>query len=627
MLIQTSNNQYQALPMQMAQQTQQQGVSSGTMQMTSNGQSMVASSMNQTLTPIIQTNQSMASTTIVTQQAAAVTSAMNSQQQTSTATSQGVGNLATTPVTNASRQRAIRPAGNAAIVCNSGPVKKVSLDSRAATANIGIAKIAPKSSPVTNVGPQTNTSRPSLVGSNVKLPLTMTKAGESAKSHVASTGVSTLVSSTTNKAVPLKFSTATAIQSSTTTLTTSAVSVSSTVASTVITTSGVTLVNNVLSSQPSKSASPLSKQPTQNRKVEKKDSATGVATCNTMGVAVGVNKGAKVAPMNGIRTSTGGANKPITSTTLAPNTQMINGVLCQKPAQNSQLKSPMVNGTIKTNGAVSKSVGINVQKGLSTPKSKPKVPENVVLTHVIDGYVIKESPNPFPINDNSNETEKDNTKEKNGSTATEDAKVKSESKENALNSSNGKTSETTLFNGVGSANEASTTMGGGLVGLKIAEQGTATGLKPKVAVGCLVCGKKEMAKNGKVKRYCSTACQNVGLEKPDPPKMNGQRVSFPIGSVQPTVPISPKMLPPTQIFTNSIISIQPQMPVAAATMPILPPGQPLVANFTNAMLPQQQLAGLKRPLNAKEPNADVPDKKVRPNSPVAVSGALLACRQ
>jgi len=179
--------------------------------------------------------------------------------------------------------------------------------------------------------------------------------------------------------------------------------------------------------QSHKGSSPTPIVPKLNRKFEKKDASNGIDLKMNL-LSNATSKPVKGNGLSTLRNSTGGIKPTLinSAATMIGSTQIINGVTVQVP-QNVPMKPTMGNSSIKShlpNGTLSKShQTINVQKNLPLLKSKPK-PENLVLTHVIDGYVIQESPNPFPINGYSNSSDADQS-EKNS-----EVSAKSDSKEN-----------------------------------------------------------------------------------------------------------------------------------------------------------------------------------------------------
>lgn len=644
MFIQTANNQFQAVNMQMTQQPQQQGNAPGTIQMTSGHhqvQQMVTTSMNQSMSmmqannhqtvahaPMLQQSQQ---TTLTTMTGPMTNNNNNMNNMTSTVTSQSINSTTSTPLNNnAFRQRPIRPASNNST--SSTGKGKVSLDSRNANANIGgmQTKLAPKNSPVSSVGAQGNTTPTSnqqnakLVG---KLPLTMTKAndGTSATLKNASTmgtgamnttSLNSVNAGQTNK-VGQKVGTFTSQSSASvaSVMTSSPLNVSST--GTVMTSS---TSSTSLNPQLNRSASPATTLNKVNRKVERKDSSTGT-TLVTKPIKSG---------LNGVRTSSGLANKAITSNSAtnathlvsSPNAQMINGVLCQMPT-NPQVKTPTNQKT--PNGTSSKSVGTGVQKGLSTTKAKPKQPENLVLTHVIDGYVIQESPNPFPINGHSNGNDAEGAQKDKSSSG---AKELTEDSKGLTNDS---TKENTANNSVNKDNTISTTSTTN--GLKVGDQQTApvmnntftptntsVGKAGRVSVGCVNCGKKEMFKNGKdkMKKYCSAACNEAFAQKKA--LQNG---TAPMSAMQSVIP---KVMNQPMMANASIMPPMPAMPVAA--MPLLQPTQPMITSITIPMpmnnvvtnpTMAQMNGAIKR--NNKDTSGSAPEKKARVNSPLTVSSS------
>lgn len=640
MFIQTANNQFQALNMQMTPQQQQQGNTPGTIQMTTGHpmQQMVTTSMNQSM-PMMQasTHQTVAHAPMLQQSQQTTLTTMtgpmsnSNNNMTSTVTSQSINTTTSTPVNNNAfqRQRPIRPASNNST--SSTGKGKVALDSRNASANMGgmQSKLAPKNSPASSVqGAQGNTT-PNNSGSVAsgpqgaklvgKLPLTMTKANDGMSTtlkNATTTGATNAASfnsansgQTSKAGQKVGAFTPQSSASGATVMTSSPLNVTS---SGTLMTSSSTLVNGTLNPPLNRSASPATTLNKVNRKVEKKDSSTGTPTLVTKPIKSG---------LNGVRTSCGLTNKSITSNTAtnathlvsSPNTQMINGVLCQLPA-NPQVKAATNQKT--PNGTSSKSVGIGVQKGLSTTKAKPKQPENLVLTHVIDGYVIQESPNPFPINGHSNGNDAESAQnEKNASGA-------KELTEDGKGQTNDSTKENTANNSVNKDN-TSTTNGGGL---KAGEQQTPTvtainnntaGKSSRVSVGCVNCGKKEMFKNGKdkMKKYCSAACNEAFSQKKA--LQNG---TAPMSAVQ---AVMPKVMNQPMMANASLMPPMPAMPMAA--MPLLQPSQPIITSITipvsmnNMINPTvaQMNGAIKR--NNKDTNGSAPEKKARVNSPLTVS--------
>lgn len=639
MFFQTGNNQYQALPMQMTQGTQQQANTGGTMQMATGHQQIVASSVNQTMPMIQATHQTVAHASPMLQQtqqtaSVAMTGGMantvnniNNMNQ-GTVVSQSIITPTSTPMANASRQRPIRPASNSST--SSAGKQKVLLDSRSNVTNASPAgmqaRLAPKNGPVASGGtPNSSNStstpvRPGLLGTQQgKLPLTMTKASDGTTASAKSSPVGTANSSTgfnnsannnnsaTNKVGQKAASYTPASSSPGTVMTSTSLNVSS--SGTMMTSSGNSTPVNSAQSPLNRSTSPASSlNKSGNRKVEKKDSSTGTPTFVTKPIKSG---------LNGVRTSTGfTSNKSATPNTPTnsqlpsqQNAHILNGVFCQVQQTNPQAKTAATNQKTP-NGTVSKSVGIGVQKGLSTPKLKPKQPEKVVLTHVIDGYVIQESPSPFPINGHSSEAE-NAQKDKDASAA------KQESADDGKAAKSDSVKEATAAN-----KDGTPTTSNGMRGesLQTATSSTSTATPTtyanfkanRVSVGCVNCGKKEMFKNGKdkMKKFCSAACNEDFSRKKA--LQNGT------APMAPPVSVMNKVMIGQPLMANSIMPQQmPSMPVAAV---------PIIASVTYNNLPlnnggtpvAQMNGGLKRNTNLKESGGPLSEKKARVNSPLTV---------
>ena len=418
MFIQTSNNQFQAVQMQMAQNAQSQTNTP----MTQGGQPMVTTSMSQPLPTIMQPNPSpVTPTAIVNPQ----TNIPVSTNLLTSASSVQSSNSSTTTTTN--RNRLIRPANTQLTMSNQNACKPKTINettSRTINNSGNIPKLAPKNITVSSSGmivnavPRVTNQLPLTSAGKLPLPPISKASNDSLSQTSTSTIIIGRANSTTSvnssstqvgKSVQSGKVTLSPVSSTTTVTTTSLPPTSiSTSTSNTNSTAGSTmnnLVNTQSTVQPLKSSSPVPPAIGKfNRKID--------------------------------RPPVKSANASTNANLLPSNTQMINGVLCHVQT-NTQTKALNTYGPIKSNmpnGSILKTNNI-VQKGTATSKSKPKQQENQVLTHVIDGYVIQESCNPFPVNGFT--TEFDNPAENISQTNNTELSCKSESKENVQVVSNG----------------------------------------------------------------------------------------------------------------------------------------------------------------------------------------------
>jgi polyhomeotic-like protein 1 len=186
-------------------------------------------------------------------------------------------------------------------------------------------------------------------------------------------------------------------------------------------------------------------------------SQTNVKTTSTMSTSVSVAS-----------TAVSGSTTTTTSTSQSENSQMETSVSDESP---SKVKK---GGASANNNSSVNSANVNQLSGKDLlPKAmvKPNI-----LTHVIEGYVIQESSEPFPVN-RQRYSEKEN-----------DEPPK---KKTAMESPEGKPMEHLTNGNVGKSdlNVSSTTLQG-----------------PNDMVPCEKCGKVEMRSKLKKKRYCSLIC-------------------------------------------------------------------------------------------------------------------------
>lgn len=566
MLFQTGNNQFQAVPMQVptpSPQQQQPQPTGTTMQMTPNGQQIVTS-VNQSIPISIQANQmTMTSTAMMSQpNATSVMSTVVATTSASTPTSAG-----------ANRQRLIRPAGMQSSIATQTAAAAAAAKSKSMAANGNtVPKLAPKAgSPAI----QNNMNRSSpLTGQGMKITV-LTKTPDKIVQNLpkSSTSTSTILTS------------ATASKSTTAPKTVNSVGVSAMNTMPVVTaisTSTVSIPNNLVSAKPKVSSSvqsSISKVGGQ-KKVDKKDEPK-TPISSTMGTLAKIktssanirNGGAG----NGLKTTNG--TSTVTSSTqstqqsLASNTQMINGVLCQIPPP----KAPITNGLgPKANGQMN---GKTAKKPAAPAKPKP---DSSVLTHVIDGFVIMESHKPFPVAGYLDEENKDKMQEMVNGDSKEAAKTEPSEKDAVLNENPNGT-------------------------IQPPKQGKVSNGTP---LPCLYCGKNERflgAKKKKLKKFCSQQCYDAfdkSKAKPNqllaatPKPLATTQISSPvpiIGSIAPNAP------PPPQQILNGF---NPAGRPMNTLVPVQFASQPMVAANTIIPVVNGHLSGMKRPAPQDNPAID-----------------------
>ncbi|XP_075587755.1 uncharacterized protein LOC124494140 isoform X1 [Dermatophagoides farinae] len=457
MLIQTSNNQFQAVPMQMTptngdqQQNHQQNA--GPMQVTPTGQPtmMATSSINPTMPISIQTNPGVAtmSTAMVNSQQQLANSLPNTTMLTMVSSS-GTSTLTTATTLAQSRQRPLRPAASIAssiplttttVQTTNNAIQNSTAKSKSSANNI--PKLAPKGSTSASLSSSSTSSlssSPSIVSNFPKAQpsslATINGNNSTAKVPLPVVLPKTSAENITNGAITMNckiqksmITCAQSVNNSTSIMNNNNTSVSSSTS----TQSFVPPQNNNLVSGMTATGTNTSFNGKLNRnkpQTEKKDAASGTENNNKSSTLVSsststinLNLKSQMKPnsLNSMRNNslTNTKNKiPIvlssgpllTNNTnqlgKIPNHQTVNGT--QTPPTSSANKTlTMMNGGGGglTNGVLAKSNTTNTIPSTTNTgsqvvnnKTKQNDPNNQVLTHVIDGYVIQESANPFPIN-------------------------------------------------------------------------------------------------------------------------------------------------------------------------------------------------------------------------------------
>nr|XP_027204121.1 uncharacterized protein LOC113797867 isoform X2 [Dermatophagoides pteronyssinus] len=435
MFFQTSNNQFQAVPMQMAPTTsdqQQNQQNAGTMQVTPTGQStmMATSSINPTMPISIQTNPGIAtmSTTMVNSHSQANSLSNNML----TMVSSGTSTMTSTTMAQ-SRQRPLRPAASNASSNSTTTTVQSTNSTQTSTAksksNVNsIPKLAPKGSAASSLS-STSSSSPSIVSNfpkaqssiaansnnstaKIPLPVVLPKTSENITNGA-------IMNNNVNSKTPITKSMSASTQSvNSTAMIGNASSVSSSTSSPSLQPSQ----NNLISCMTATGTNTNFNNKLNRNKpqTEKKDAASGTENKSSTLVSSSTStmnlnlKSQMKTNLNSIRNNSAPNSKNkiplvLSSSPLLtnnanqfgkiPNQTVVNGTQTPPTPANKTLT---MNGGL-TNGVLAKSNSTNTIPSTNTGsqmtnKVKQNDPNNQVLTHVIDGYVIQESANPFPIN-------------------------------------------------------------------------------------------------------------------------------------------------------------------------------------------------------------------------------------